>query len=258
MCRLAAWTGPPRALSALTHDPPHSLQKQSWAPLHMIDARLNADGAGVAWYPDDGERHPVRYRTTLPLWSDENLASLAPRIRSRVAIAVIRSATPGLAVSPASTPPFVHEELTFAHNGFLQGFHRNFMRPMRERLGDEAYATIIGGTDSEHVFALILEQLAGARSTEALVEATKQAVESSKSIARAHGAKAALNLMVSNGQTLIATRFCEGGPAPSLFLRCGEGVTLASEPLDDADWQEVPEGTLVVAGEGGRVERYSL
>src|SRR5690606_38640072 len=120
MCRLAAWSGPPLPLSALTHDPPHALVQQAWAPRLMLGARLNADGAGVAWYPDDATPAPALFRTVLPLWSDESLASIAPRIRARLIVAAVRSATPGLAVTTAATPPFVHGALTFAHNGYLE------------------------------------------------------------------------------------------------------------------------------------------
>lgn len=256
MCRLAAWSGPPRPLSALTHDPPHALVQQAWAPRQMIDARLNADGAGVAWYPDDGTAAPALYRTLLPLWSDESLASLAPRIRARMIVAVVRSATPGLPVSPAATPPFVHGPLTFAHNGYLERFHSVFMRPLRERLSDEAYATVTGGTDSEHVFALILDAL---RDGTSLEEAARRAVNTCLYLAQESGVKAALNLMVTDGHVMVATRACQGGPAPTLFLRAGDGVTLASEPLDDGDgWQAFDERSLALVGEGGRVDWQPL
>lgn len=259
MCRLAAWSGPPRPLSALTHDSPHALVEQAWAPRMMVDARLNADGAGVAWYPDDGTPAPAVYRTLLPLWSDESLASIAPRIRARLSVAVIRSASPGLSVTPAATPPFVHGALTFAHNGFLEGFHRHFMRPLRERLSDEVYATVKGGTDSEHVFALLLEQLGQGTGPAALAEATRMAVNVCLQLGQAKQAKVALNLMVTDGRTLVAVRASEGRQAPSLFLREGDGVTLASEPLDEgAGWQAFEDRSLVVVEEGGRVRRQPL
>lgn len=259
MCRFAAWKGPPRPLSALTHDPPHALVRQSWEPRRMLEAKLNADGSGVAWYPDDGTRKPARYRSVLPLWSDENLASMAPRISARMAIAIVRSATPGHRVSTSNTPPFVHDELTFAHNGALENFHRTFMRPLREALGDEAYATVVGGTDSEHVFALLLERLAGERGLASLVEAMRWTIGFCARLARANEARAALNLVVGNGDALVAARFGEGGDAPSLFLKQDEGCTIASEPLDDdARWREVPANHLVVVGEGGDAELLPL
>lgn len=258
MCRFAVWKGPRRALSALTHDPPNSLLRQSWAPTLMLEAKLNADGAGVAWYPDDGRAEPARYRTVLPLWSDENLASIAPRIEASTAVAIIRSATPGLAVGTPNTPPFVHDELTFAHNGFLESFHMNFMRPVRERLGDLAYATIVGGTDSEHVFALVLELLNGRRDTRALANALTEALAFCARIAADKGLVAALNIVMTNGRGVVASRFCAGGKAPSLFIQRGDGVTIASEPLGGDGWQEVAEGSLVVVSEDGEIEHVAL
>lgn len=255
MCRFAAWKGPPRPLSALTHDPPLALIRQSWEPRHMLEAKLNADGAGVAWYPDDGTRIPARYRSAFPLWSDENLASMAPRIVARTAIAIVRSATPGLGVCVSNTPPFVHDELTFAHNGYLRNFHRVYMRPIREALSDETYATVVGGTDSEHVFALLLERLDGARDLKSLVEATRWTLGFCAELARTNEARAALNLVVGNGDGLVAARYGECGDAPSLFMKQDEGCTISSEPLDeDGAWREVPSQHLVVVGEGGDAE----
>lgn len=259
MCRFAAWKGPPRPLSTLTHDPPHALVRQSWEPRRMLEAKLNADGSGVAWYPHDGIRKPARYRSAFPMWSDENLASMAPRISATMMIAIVRSATPGLGVSTTNTPPFVHDELTFAHNGYLERFHETFMRPLREALGNEAYATVVGGTDSEHVFALLLERLGADRTLDALIVGMRETIEFCARLAREYDARAALNLVVGNGDGLVATRFGEGGPAPSLFLKEDDGCLVASEPLDDDErWREVPANHLVVVGRSAHAEFFPL
>ena len=47
MCRLAAYSGPPLPLAALTHTPTHSLVVQSYKPKQMREALLNADGVGA-------------------------------------------------------------------------------------------------------------------------------------------------------------------------------------------------------------------
>ncbi len=74
MCRLAAYIGPVLRLEELLLKPDHSLVKQSWAPREMMEARLNADGYGFGWFDHTGR--PLRYRQTMPIWTDPNLAEL--------------------------------------------------------------------------------------------------------------------------------------------------------------------------------------
>ncbi len=253
MCRLAGWVGRPLPLSALTHAPPHSLLAQSSRPRLMRVATVNADGIGAAWYPDDGDPRPVRYRVSTPAWSDENLQSLAPRVRSRCLIASVRSATPGLPVAPASTAPFVHGRLALTHNGALTPFREAFMRAMREELSDEAYALIIGGTDSEHVFATIWQEMAGDESTESVEAAVRATIHECDALAREHGGQTILNLLVTNGEALVATRFATEGTGASLFIATGAagyegGTVIASEPLtEDPAWLPVDDRMLIVA-----------
>jgi glutamine amidotransferase len=261
MCRLAAYSGPPLPLSSLTHAPTHSLVVQSYKPKQMREALLNADGVGAVWYPDDGDPKPCRYRSHEPIWSDENLEQLAPRVRSSLLMAIIRSATPGLPIGPASTPPFVQGSIAFMHNGYLEGFRRNFMRPLRERISDESYEVIVGATDTEHIFALFLDALHGkdVTSTESLVQAMRSTLSLCTEIAMEVGARAVLNLVASNGRAYVATHYSSHGLTASLWMAdravgFEDGFLVASEPLtDDPKWVEVPEDTLLVV-EDGRVE----
>ena len=171
MCRLAGWIGQPAPLSSITHDPSHALVVQARAPKLMREAALNADGWGAAWYPDDGDPSPVRYRVATPAWSDENLATLAPRVRSACMLGAVRSATPGMPFGAVTNQPFVDGRLAFVHNGYLAPFDA-IRRPRRVLLSEEAERLIVGGTDSEHLFALIRTRMAGDESTAAMVAAT--------------------------------------------------------------------------------------
>jgi glutamine amidotransferase len=126
----------------------------------MIGGVVNADGFGVRWYaPWSGEEPPL-YRSDGPLWPDGSFASIAPRIhRSRSVFAAVRSATPGLPVEESGTPPFASGRFMFAHNGAIEDFRRTTMRVLRDALSEEAYAGLLGTTDSETIFAVLLDQL---------------------------------------------------------------------------------------------------
>jgi glutamine amidotransferase len=115
---------------------------------------------------------------------------------------------------------------------------------LRRLVSQDRAATIEGTTDSEVLFALVLDALAaGADPAAALrsVTATVLALTDGK-----------LNLLLTDGQQVVASR-CGN----SLFVLTDEGlaaggVLVASEPLDDhPGWAEVPEGSVVEATCGG-------
>jgi glutamine amidotransferase len=95
VCRHLGYLGPPIPLATLLFDPPHSLAHQSWAPADMRGGgTINADGFGLAWYPDGGD--PVRYRRDRPLWTDPDLPRLARVTRAGAVFAAVRTAWCGV------------------------------------------------------------------------------------------------------------------------------------------------------------------
>ncbi len=153
--------GPEVTLSSLVLEPEHSLLVQSYAPKEMMSGVVNADGFGVGWYAPWSGDEPAVYRSDGPLWSDRSFASIAPRIRARAIFAAVRSATPGLPVEESGTPPFASGPFMFAHNGAIEDFRRTAMRPLRDALSDASYAGLFGTTDSETIFAVLLDRLRG-------------------------------------------------------------------------------------------------
>jgi len=147
---------------------------------------------------------------------------------------------------------------------------------------------IEGTTDSEWVYALLLSQLsdpAAPAAPEELERATEAALEILREIRGQHGVDTAseMNLVVSDGRTIIATRFAyDYGWYPeeetyyskrrrydftSLWCTAGrdyvcrdgewamrggerlESVIVASEPItkDSSTWEEVPEYAMMTA-----------
>ncbi len=156
---MLGYLGEPIALRALIDAPPHSLEKQSYLAREMQGATVNADGWGASWYLD-GDPEACVYRCTLPIWADVNREHLGRAIRSRCLLAAVRSATDPLGLSHANTQPFAAGSLSFVHNGYVRDFDRAIARPLRSSLSDEQYARLRGSTDSEHVFAVLLDEYA--------------------------------------------------------------------------------------------------
>jgi glutamine amidotransferase len=144
-------------------------------------------------------------------------------------------------------------------------------RELVNQLSEEAFLSIQGTTDSEHLFALFRDQLAhhaDSEPLEAMALAMNDTITNIKHLsAKVHTAEHCyLNMAVSDGQRAVVSRYASlNSPAPSLWLwqgkqyLCHEGVCqmldgarhetvlVSSEPLTaDATWQEVPPNHLVL------------
>ncbi|ABG03656.1 conserved hypothetical protein [Rubrobacter xylanophilus DSM 9941] len=255
---MAAYIGErPVPLSALALEPEHSLLVQSYAPREMQSGVVNADGFGAGWYAPEVDPEPAVYRSVRPIWADRSFASIAPRVLSPVVFAAVRSATPGLPAEESGVPPFSAGRYMFMHNGAVEGFRRSAMRRLRGSLSDEAYAGLLGVSDSETIFACLLDRLRGSPKDPegALAETVRFLFETCAEL----GVGAALNLGLTDGERAAFARCSTEGPGNSLyFLEGGRafrgGVVVASEPLDaDPGWREVPDRHLLSAGRPGGV-----
>ena len=74
-------------------------------------------------------------------------------------MAHVRAATQQLAVSELNCHPFVVDRWSFMHNGDIGGFGK-IRRALLAQLSDERFDAIHGSTDSEHFFAVLLDELA--------------------------------------------------------------------------------------------------
>jgi glutamine amidotransferase len=210
----------------LLFDAPHALVRQARAPRFQTAGPDNPDGWGVAWGAD-----PIaRYRSAEPMWDDTGFAGT--EVASSV-LAAARYASTGSPRDGRNSAPFVADEWSFSLNGYVAGFREGFGDDLRSRLTPRRAQAIEGDTDSEVVFALILDQMdVGVPPGEALADVARLVrIEST----------GALNLLMTDGHRIFATVI-----GNSLFLRAGEGLLVASEPLDDrGSWLEIDNGSLV-------------
>ncbi|MGZ4689289.1 MAG: class II glutamine amidotransferase [Acidimicrobiia bacterium] len=230
MCRHLAYLGPPVTLRSLLFDAPHALVRQAQTPRYQRAGRDNPDGWGVAWKTEgDAPGGHQRYRAATRMWTDR---SFAGEEHATVVLAAARYASPGSELLISNVAPFTADEWLFSLNGFVSDFRVGFGDELRSKVSPRREQAIEGDTDSEVVFALVLDQLdAGASPGEALAEIAR--------IVRAQS-RGALNLLLTDGTAIAATAIDN-----SLFLRDGPGLLIASEPLDDDSWTEVDNGSLV-------------
>ncbi len=243
MCRHLAYVGPSRSLASLLHEPARSLERQSWQPRCQREGAINADGWGVGWWAPAVRVDPARYRTARPMWSDTSFRSSAEVAEAGAVVAAVRSATPPLPVVETGNAPFSAGRWLFSLNGFITGFRGEVGEGLRRSVSPGRATAIEGSSDSEVIFALVLDALdAGAAPDAALRQVTADV------LARAEGR---LNLLLSDGVRITATAH-----GNSLFTLVDAGLArggalVASEPLDDDPaWVVVSDGSLVDAAIG--------
>ena len=234
MCRHVAHLGPPAALYDALFGAPHSLCQQARHPRHQRQgsenpAGRNPDGWGVGWYVE-GSAAPERYRTVTPVWDDHEFADRAHSIETGAFLAAARWASPGSAIDVRGNAPFTDGRRLFSLNGSVDRFHEGVGDELRATLSPGRVAALESDTDSEVLFAMVLDRLdAGSTAAEALTAVVDDV------LSRTSGW---INLLLTDGDAIAATR-----RGRSLFVR---GTTIASEPLDDdPGWTEVPNQSTI-------------
>src|SRR5262249_29910645 len=158
MCRFVLYQGQPLTIASLVTEPSHSIIRQSTQSREAEDP-LNGDGFGVAWYMRDISPRPAVFRSVSPAWSNMTRLELARVTRTTCIPAHVRAATPGLPVTELNCHPFAARNYAFMHNGDVAHFPA-LRRKVLDGLSDEAFQTVRGSTDSEHLFGVFLDKAA--------------------------------------------------------------------------------------------------
>ncbi len=267
MCRFTLYQGPPILLSALLIDPSHSLIRQS-SNSSERDEPLNGDGFGVGWYATGITNEPAVFRSITPAWNNRNLHNLARVVASPCIYAHVRAATQSSGVNEANCHPFRYGRLLFMHNGDIGNFQK-VRRRLLETIGDEAFNNVYGSTDSEHFFAVIIDELLKRKAVSAMdiADALDTAIKRVVKIVEQYGdaEPCYLNIAIGDGKNAVISRYTndpESKPeslywySGSLYEPCleandtGREIIVSSEKLtDDSSWQTVPPNHMIVLGE---------
>lgn len=288
MCRMLGYIGAPVLLEHLVVRPDNALLNQTTDA--QLLAMLNLAGFGLAaWNDDLHDAHlPLTFHSTNVAVFDANLRALAARLKVRSLVAHLRgvpldgSAT----INQQSLHPFqlLGSPLVLAHNGDLAEFGR-MRTALWPHIKPDIAKAMTALTDSGFLHALVLSNVddpAGPFTAESIFRAITAAFTTIRRVRADHGItrSSSVNLVVSDGRALVATRFTfdfgrfekppfQGGiEFLSQWFTIGErygfadgewkmtgghgaGTLVASEPLtrDVSTWVEVPEyGALLVDG----------
>ena len=255
MCRWLAYIGEPRLIEECLYEGPHSLTEQAQHS-HKAKLGVHGDGGGLGWYGNPPE--PGLYRDAGPAWADPNLRELTRVVESRVFFAHVRAST-GAPNIDVNCHPFRAGNLLFMHNGQIGGF-RQIRRKLFGMLSDTGFDAIVGGTDSEVLFQLMVSN--GLRDDPEF--AIRRTIEDVEALRQTEGIKDAFRatLAVTDGSGIHVLRWASDKAAPSLYLnRMQSGALAVSEPLDEdiSNWWAVPANSLlhIRYGKNGVVSEHS-
>lgn len=255
-----AYSGPPIFLDTVLFEAENSLVDQS------LNARwsqvvTNGDGFGIGWYGERGK--PGLYRDVLPAWNDENLREVAEQVQSGLFFAHVRAATGESATARQNCHPFRHGEWMFMHNGAIADFPL-LRRELDLAIPEGLYRHKKGTTDSETIFYLLLAH-GLAEDPAAAYAATVKLIEEAMAVQGVDG-PFRFAAIATDGQRMVAIRYSSDRQSPSLFYGLGVGgaeqsVMIMSEPSDEdaGHWAEVPEASIVFAGDGAlHIEDFAV
>lgn len=281
MCRFTLYLGPPVRLSTLLTEPKHSLIHQSFQCQERSEP-LNGDGFGIGWYAPRLTSEPAIFHQITPAWNSRNLHSMAKVLTSPCVMAHVRAASPGSEVNLANCHPFAYGDYLLMHNGRIGSFRR-VRRRLLETLTDEAFDVVRGSTDTEHLFAVFVDEIVrngcpvdpggSARSVgdgaRELARRLVSAIERVVALVHEEGdaQSSFLNVAVADGRHAAVCRYTDDSveapeslyylqgelyePAGRAFPQRraddeGEAIVVSSERLtDDPRWRAVPPGMVL-------------
>lgn len=218
----------------------------------------NYSGWGIAWF--NGVEWEL-VKEPFALYGSERARSTARMVRGLIIVSHVRLATAG-GITLGDTHPWLYEGFVFAHNGTVD--RRGLLRLVRREFGG-----FEGETDSEVLFHLIVQEALDAGS---FPEGVRRALEK---ISEEGVGYSSLNFLASDGHQLYALRYANysldyytlyylkrpQGPLSlnklsettlqliRAKLAHGEkAVLVASEPLTEEDWLEIPNKHMLIVG----------
>jgi predicted glutamine amidotransferase len=255
MCRLYAFRAnePTRVECSLVHAQ-NALMEQSKGDMA---GAMHGHGWGVADYKNGP---PLVEKQTWAAFHGEHFAKKAARVYAKTVVAHVRSATVG-ELSIENTHPFENGPWIFAHNGTLPNFDQ-VEELMRPHIGSFYKNELKGTTDSEHIFMYLLtlwRQHPERPLVKTVTHGLKKIIGWCRDIDT--NAPIGLNIVLTDGKQLVGSRF--GRTLWQLkrehILKCKfcgkihsqhkagvhyKAVEIASEPITDENWCEVPDKTI--------------
>jgi len=287
MCRFIAYLGRPIIVDELLLKPANSLVHQSYGAEEMAQ-KLNGDGFGLGWYVHSISQKPGLFRSISPAWNNNNLLYNARLIQTDCMFAHVRAASES-AISEANSHPFHYKQFLMMHNGIVPQFAK-IKRHLLSLLSDELFLWVKGQTDSEHIFALLVQHFKDMKRSAAALTAehvrdgfqqTFDLVQELKKEAGIAHEVSTFNMMITDGYRIFGTRFssdpeketrtlyysrgsrfeCKNGVSTMVRDESGDqAVLIVSEKLNkrEEEWTPIPHNFFIGVENTMEVKLYPL
>jgi glutamine amidotransferase len=288
MCRFVAYLGEPIIVEDIIVKPTNSLIHQSYDAEESL-MTVNGDGFGLGWYNSQVRKEPGLFTSVLPAWNDKNLLSNASIIKTNCFLAHIRAATTG-GVSIENCHPFKYDEYLMIHNGSIQDFEKIKFK-LVSLLDEEAFLWIKGQNDTQYILALFMTNfremgIVKPASHQELVDCFNKTYLDIEKLKLAKGIVSIsnYNIVLTNGERMIATRYCTDPEKDNRSLYFAEKIScsidshdkelklddvvsqersaalISSEMLteDEHFWKEIPMNHMVVIDSNMDVTLHKL
>lgn len=172
-----------------------------------VQSHKHPDGWGVAFYVD-GVPHVTR--SPMTALSDALFHRLSGLVASQTVLAHVRQATQGQN-DVLNCHPFQYGRWVGAHNGDIPNLAEK-REALRAEIAPRLLRYVLGDTDSELVFFMILTKLAetaelhAAQPVGALVDALRWTVQRVRSICEVERHQALLTFVITDGENLAAVQ----------------------------------------------------
>jgi glutamine amidotransferase len=164
MCRVLAYIGPEISLENLLLKPENSLINQALDPERHPELQLA--GWGFAAWSEHllKPEEPFIYRRPMAAFYDDNATRMLPSLQASTMLAHVRAAAydAKVVMVDENCHPFCFEGTPWivAQNGYLPGW-QVLQRELLQHCKDEYLTQMLGTTDTEFVYALLLSLLEG-------------------------------------------------------------------------------------------------
>lgn len=233
--------------------------KEPYTPYDESNPRnhnINLDGYGIGFYV---KKLAKKYTNIIPSWNDVNLFHILPYIKTKTLMIHLRAVDPLVQSNfkyignQSKTPvhsfnchPFVYKNWMFSHNGFIESFYDGKTRKkIINKIKDELLLNIMGNTDSEYLFYLILTYIKNGNTP---IISIKKVIKYLNKISK--DSTISINIILTNGIFTYVTRYINKNniKPPSLYyIKNNDNIIISSEPFDKNNnlWKLIDKNSII-------------
>lgn len=221
----------------------------------LSQSKKNNDGWGISYFTNE---KVAIIKNTNSAHNDKSFFDTSTNISSNTILAHIRKATQG-SLDINNTQPFKYNDWVFAHNGNLKNF-KAIRKHLISKINKELRKNIIGKTDSEVIFYLIISKITDVTKVtmKNLIDAVRSTIDEIEAFTgKIHqnevgaSSETYISFIITNGSLMLAHQggkniyYSQHNFSDETTCLCSfkdesfevsKHIIFSSEPLDNNTW----------------------